>query len=84
VATSSADYRNSTVAELEGYKGIYEADLAEAELELTAASEHYRSGQTNTKAARKVVEKLVRRKLELIEEIAGFEKLILERGVLVA
>jgi hypothetical protein len=77
VATSSADYRNSTVAELEGYKGIYEADLAEA-------SEHYRSGQTNTKAARKVVEKLVRRKLELIEEIAGFEKLILERGVLVA
>lgn len=75
----STDYRNSTVAELEGYRKMYLDDLVVTEAELTVAADVYRSGWTNSKPARKAVEKLARRKVELLEEVAAFDRLIEER-----
>jgi len=78
VATS-ADYRNSTVAELKGYRKMYQDDLVVVNAELVVASEQYNSGQVNSKPARKLVEKKVREKLAIVNEIADFDSIIADR-----
>jgi len=74
-----ADYRNSTVAELEGYRKMYQDDLVVAEAELAVASEQYNSGQVNSKPALALVKKKVREKLALVQEIADFDSIIADR-----
>jgi hypothetical protein len=78
VATS-ADYHNSTVAELKGYRKIYQDDLVVIEAELTVAAEQYNSGQVNSKMARKLVEKKIHEKLAAAQEIADFDSIIADR-----
>lgn len=79
MAIQVENYAHNTPAELHGIQKVYIGDYTVADAELTVASELYKSGQTNTKAAFKVVEDLVRRKLAILEDINTLGRLMDER-----
>lgn len=76
MAIQPENYANLTIAEIHGIQKVYIADYEAAKLELAAASELYKSGTTNTKAAFKEVERLVRRKLAILEDINALGRIL--------
>jgi hypothetical protein len=79
MAINSGDYVNVSFTELHGIQKVYIEDYKVVEAELIVASELYKSGQTNTKAALKVVKELARRKVGILEDINAFGRIMDER-----
>jgi len=79
MAIQPQNYANLTFAEIHGIQKVYIADYTKAKIELAAASELYKSGATNTKAALKEVERLVRVKLAILEDINALGRIMDER-----
>lgn len=79
MALNIANYTDKTAAEIHGIQRVYIEDYEGVKAELTVASEAYKSGSTDTALAFKRVEKLVRRKLAILNDINILGRLIDER-----
>lgn len=98
MAIIAANYANTSFWEIHGIQKVYiedynglKAELEVLETELTAASELFKSGQTASVPARRKVERLIRRKLELqdikdrvLEDINALGRILDERDGTIA
>lgn len=69
MAINPENYKHNSFAEIHGIQKVYIDDYQRVNAELTAASELYKSGQTDTVAALREVKRLVRQKLGILEDI---------------
>lgn len=79
MAIHPENYTHNTVAELNKIQQVYISDYNGVKAELEVASEKYKSGQTATNPAFKKVERLVRRKLAILEDINALGAIIDQR-----
>jgi len=79
MAVQIENYRNLSISEIDGIQRVYIGDYEKVKIELAAASELYKSGTTNTKAALKEVKRLICVKLSILEDINILGRLIDER-----
>jgi len=79
MAIQPQNYANLTSAEIHGIQKVYIGDYEKVKIELAAASELYKSGKTNTKAALKEVKRLIRVKLAILEDINALGRILDER-----
>jgi hypothetical protein len=79
MAIQPQNYSNLTFAEIHGIQKVYIGDYEQSKVQLSAASELYKSGATNTKAALKEVKRLVRVKLAILEDINILGRILDER-----
>lgn len=69
MAIHPENYKNNTLDEIHGIQKVYIKDYENVVAELEVASEAYKSGQVATQPAFRKVERLVRQKLAILEDI---------------
>lgn len=76
MAINPENYTHNTSNEIHKIQMVYIADYEAVKVELAAASEVYKSGQSDTRAAFRKVERLVRRKLAILEDINALGRIL--------
>jgi len=79
MAINPENYKNLSFDEVHGIQKVYIEDYEQAKLGVEIAAEVYKSGQTDSKPALKVVKSAIKRKLAILEDINALGRILDER-----
>lgn len=79
MAINPENYKHNSFWEIHEIQKVYIEDYKRVDAELTAASEVYKSGQTESAGAVREVKRLVRQKLGILDDINALGRILDER-----